>query len=249
MKEIPTPAEEWTLVTTRVHGQEIPLRVAVKDEMYYYAVDEAPSGGIHHGTPDSVAVQVHRWLDSVLVDPKNKESLVPVGDWSILERSLAHRGEYVGRVQEAAVPIWDPAKEGYAFAKHPDDEVRKENNRMARLEHQGVPVDYATDPLTPEPDRVPGPIVVDFEGGKHAVALGDGAKPIVEDAPVEMLVLSPDGRLLVHNNKIDTADPERQARYEKWKAWEDHVRRLVLKLDKVTDPLFTPTKGKPGEGP
>ena len=72
-------------------------------------------------------------------------------------------------------------------------------------------------------------VLVDFEGGKRPY----GNKSISDDASLELLVLSPDGRLLVRNSRDDCFDLgwnreerdsiqhqaacERRARYEAWR--------------------------------
>jgi hypothetical protein len=250
LRELPVPDDNWTVVMTRVHGEEIPLRLTVKDELSYYAVDEAPPGLVPPANQDSVAVQVHRWIDSVRADPRSEETTVPVGDWSILERSLAHRGEYVGRMQEALVPVWNPSQNGFVFAIHPDDELGQRNGHPVRLKHNGIPVDYLSDPQAPSPDELPGPLVIDFAGGKRTLALtGDSGKPITEETPIELLVMNPDGKLIVHNSKVDTVDSERKQRHDKWKRWIELVQMSVMRSMRMSAPMFgpapTPTPGNP----
>jgi hypothetical protein len=217
-------SDEWTPVTVRSRsGRPAPLRLAVKDELLYYAVDErgdprTPVTG-PPANQERAAVQVHRWLDEVQVG-KDRESVVPVGDWSVLERLLVHRGEYVGRVEELEVPVWDSAQDGFSFAIHPDDVVAKRTGRRT-IRHKGIPVDFASDPLAAERDRSPASVLVDFEGGKRAIP---GEAKATEEVPVEMLVLTPDGKLLVHTSTADTNDGDRRRRYLTWKERLDEVR-------------------------
>jgi hypothetical protein len=67
---------------------------------------------------------------------------------------------------------------------------------------------------------------VDFEGGKRYYPLG--TKPIFDEGPVELLVLSPDGKkLLVHNSRADADNPERKKHLEEWKSIQEKVKEEV----------------------
>ncbi|HEV3263386.1 MAG TPA: hypothetical protein VG013_41505 [Gemmataceae bacterium] len=192
------------VLKTRVDDKEVPLQVKVPAEAYYYAVDEKPEGrkSVMPADQDRAAVQVHLWLDQVQTDANNKGSRALVGEWSIAERDLAYRGEYLGSQAWVEVPIWDPRQEAFVFAAPPD--------RAKSRSHKGVPVDFGLPVL-----------LVDFEGGGHAKSYSVGSDPrnkitVTDDIPAELLVLS-DGRLLVHNSRVDTKDDARKARLDKWR--------------------------------
>jgi hypothetical protein len=65
-------------------------------------------------------------------------------------------------------------------------------------------------------------LLVDFEGGKRTYQVG--ANRITDESPIEALVLTPDGKLLVHNGKADTEDEERGKRVKEWKDTQQKVK-------------------------
>ena len=179
-------------------GDKEPLQFRVPDEGFYYAVDEKPEG-VPFVTPanqEKAALQIHRWLEQVQVNPGNKDSTVPVGEWSILERLLVKRGEFIGTVAKVEIPIWDPAQEAFVMATAPDTT----GPRSRALPQKGVPVDFSTDAL-----------LVDFEGGGKV--------------PAEMLILTPDGKLVVRDGRIDSDDADRKQRVQEWKERLNEVKK------------------------
>jgi hypothetical protein len=204
-------ADQWTLVTDNTEGGKRPLRVTVPDDLEYYAVNEQVPGPRENS--DQKAMEVHRWLDNVQVNPADLASKVPVGDWTILPRILVKRGEYIGRMAEAKVPVWKPTLNGFAIATPPEDEQRR--GRIRRLiRHDGIPVDFGTDPLS---DSGAGPILVDFDGGKRTAP--NDPKTVLVDAPYDVLIYTPDNKLIVHNSARDTENPQRVARVKDWFEW------------------------------
>lgn len=258
-KELET--EQWTTARARVvtgwggAGDDDPsagppLRVVVRDELLCYSVDEKLAPVQPPAGPDAAAVQVHRWLESVRMDPRDNTTEVEVGDWSVLPRHLARRGEYVGTTAEAPVPVWDPAQDRYVLLQHAEDQAKRDG-KSVRLRHAGTPVDYISDPLSQSPDAQRGPVVVDFEGGKRAVPGTEsqpGGKPVTEEVPVELLLLSPDGKLVVHNGKKDTEDRDRSSRYQAWKDWVARVSAGTATGRDKKDDMFERGGGQGGRG-
>jgi hypothetical protein len=203
-------APEWREVTRRVGEDDVPLRVRVSDELMYYATDEK----IDRAAPanaDRAAVQIHRWLDEVRVNPSDQSSVTRVGDWTVLERILLHRGEYIGKQQEVDVAVWRTTLGRFGLAGHGEDALPRLPNQPRPPRQKGVVVDFATDPVAYQPS-----ILVDFEGGKRSVTTSEG-KNITDESPVEMLVLNADGKLIVRDSTKDTQDRQRQERYAAWK--------------------------------
>ena len=201
-------APEWKEVTQRVGEEEVPLRVTVADELMYYAVDEKLDQRILPVNSERTAVQVHKWLEEVRVNPRDPSSVVPVGEWALLERLLVHRGEYIGRQEEVDVPVWRTTSNGFALAGHSDETPRIPGQRLGKS--KGVVVDFATDPVKQNSS-----VLVDFEGGKLTIRSED--KLVSDESPVEMLVLDASGKLLVHNGATDTEDQAHRQRHEAWK--------------------------------
>jgi hypothetical protein len=231
-------AEEWKEVTRRVGEEEVPLRVTIADELMYYAVDEKLDQRVLPTNSERAAVQIHRWLEEVRVNPSDKNSVVPVGEWSILERLLVHRGEYIGRQEEVDVPVWRTTKDAWALAGHGGEPTARVGQpRTARS--KGVVVDFAMDPVKQNAS-----ILVDFEGGKQTI-MSDG-KPVTDESPVEMLVLDASGKLVVHNGTTDTADPLRQQRYSTWKGEVASLKDKESGRRLGEDSMFQ--RGAPGPG-
>ena len=65
-------------------------------------------------------------------------------------------------------------------------------------------------------------MLVDFEGGKTKADLAD--RTVTDDSATEVLILRPDGKLLVRNSGDDQEDPDRKARQETWDNWLARVR-------------------------
>jgi hypothetical protein len=229
-------AQEWTEVTERVGENEAPLRVTVADELMYYAVDEKLDRRTLPATSERVAVQIHRWLEDVRVDSTEKDSVVPVGEWSILERLLVHPGEYIGGLERVDVPVWRTTKNDWGLAGHSDEAPA---GQLPASKSKGVLVDFATDPV-----KEAASVLVDFEGGNRTMTI-DG-RPVSEESPVEMLVLDASGKLIVRNSVTDAAD---RARLQRYAAWKDELEALKEKEQNQHhrfDPLFqrgTPSRG------
>jgi hypothetical protein len=179
---------------------ELPHVIRIPDELMYYVVDEKRSESSGYADKDKLAMQVHHWLERVQTDPNNPAANPFAGDWSILERELVKRGEYIGQTKEVEVPVWWPTLKKYQFAIHAE-ELKKKGVRSRR--HTGVPVNFNTETL-----------LVDFEGGKRNYLVG--ASKILDESPIEALVLTPEGKLLVHNSKADTNNEEREKRHKEW---------------------------------
>jgi hypothetical protein len=188
-----------------IRGQwaEMPEPVRVPDELVFYAADEKRSEGHVYNT--GAPMQVQRWLEKIQTDPNNRRSELLVGDWSVLERDIVRRGEYIGAVKETEVPIWWPTLKKYQFALHPEEAKKKRSSGGSRSSRpQGVPVNFNSEAL-----------LVDFEGGRHTYQVG--ANKISDESPIEVLVLTKDGKLVVHDSKTDTENEERAKRVEEWK--------------------------------
>jgi hypothetical protein len=203
-----------------------PLAVSDDTEVFV-VVDEKTRGR----RPDSVPVQIHRWFDYIELN-KSKLAQVPVGDWEIAEYVDAKRGEYIGRVEDEEVAMWNPQQEAFVFAV-PADKKRPVRQR------KGIPVDFGT--------RY---ILVDFQGGRQEEAARKDAAKIRDESPLEVLVLSPDGKLLVRNSRDDTDNPDRKDRLDTWQHWIKDVRDGSLRTQMPASQMMMPGGGGgPGQPP
>jgi hypothetical protein len=179
----------------------VPGAVEVGPELLYYAVDMKALDPKYPGAParrNEVGFQIHRWIG--LHELSGIRPLVfQVADWVVAERVLVSRGEYVGGPQKVKLPVWSPEKGEYVVA--------------GKRGGGGVSVDFS--PTGDPPGRAP--LLVDFEGGKLA------HKRVVAAAPVEVLMLSADGKLLARNSQADATDPLRRKRHDDWTKRLDEV--------------------------
>jgi len=166
-------------------------------------------------------MQVHNWLEVLQTDPNNRNAVYKVGDWSVLEREWVKRGEFIGELKETEVPIWWPTLKKYLFANNSEERKRSPGSRASRS--RGIPVDFNT-----------GALLVDFEGGKRNYQVG--ATKITDESPIEVLVLTADGKLLVHNSKTDTENKERADRYKEWKDTQQKVKDEADNMKAGTNP-------------
>lgn len=201
-KEIYGPDDPQPLTTVK-DGKRTALKVHVPDNPSVYAVDERPANAryVPPAGDDRVAVQIHWWISSLNL---NKVSREPIGEWAIAERQLARRGEYIGHPQRIELPFWSERDDKFLFA------TEARGSRRQR----GVLLNFTT-----------GGLLVDFDGGK--VSYNNGTRPLTYDAPVEMLVMTPDGRLIVRNSAVDTPDEERKKRVEAWRARHKAVKEAI----------------------
>ena len=204
---------------------QLPETVRIPDEKLLYAVDEKRNEGSGFTFNDRIAMQVHNWLEQLQTDPNNPRSAYKVGDWSILEREWVKRGEFIGEVKETEVPIWWPTQKKYLFAGNTEE--RKRGSGGPRRRPQGVPVDFNT-----------GALLVDFEGGKRNYQVG--AVKITDESPIEALVLTADGKLLVHNSKTDADNKERADRYTEWKKTQEKVKEEADNMKAGANPQGLP---------
>jgi hypothetical protein len=195
VREIDGP---WKVVT-RPDGK--PWRVELPGEHFFYVVDDkAP----YAYARDRINVQVHRWLETARLNPAQRDTDVAIADWAIADLP-AYRGEFIGRVVDRTpVLMWYPTRETFDLAINP---VSMRVPRGAVIP-KGIPVDFTTRHL-----------LVDFDGGKGVRQPyrfdNKVAKDLVDDSSIELLIMNPDGKLVVRYSHDDIANDERQARYDR----------------------------------
>jgi hypothetical protein len=210
-------------------------RIYVQPEAFAYATDQALvtpkdyNGNRTPAKPDQVVMQVHRWLDYVFPDYPEKESGFPVGEWSIGERMLVNRGEFIGRTEQVEMPRRLVMEERFGMATH------KKNKK--------IPVLFSLN------SGYGDTLLVDFQGGKlthtRPAVTEDGKPQTVDDkAPIEVLLMAPNGRLLVRDSVTDSADEERDKRY---KAWKERLKEV--KENKPSTPKPAGPAGPAGGNP
>ncbi len=199
---------------------EIPGIVKVPQELFYYVVDEAqgmsrkdlnalPKESAQYRqlkatapspTSEQLAFQFHRWIESTQQSRKDPDQIY-VGEWAVADRVFVGRGEYIGRKVNIDIPIWKPSQNTFILPTE-DQKI----NRRAGKPNTGIDVDFGLDP------QENNFILVDFEGGRGLQAPSNSK--VKDDSAVEVLMLSPEGKLLSRNSVKDAADDTRIKRRE-----------------------------------
>jgi hypothetical protein len=163
---------------------------------------------------DHTVLQLHRWFGTVPDDTPNL-----VGDWAIVERLRVRRGEQIGTSDMIVeIPTWNRGKGGY-------DMQRRTPPGKGKHAQNGIVLDFI--PLVPSADgkrmeNMP-PFVVDFEGGKKSQKFGNTTA--TDEAATDVLIVAPDGRLIVRNSladiyaEIEDGSSPKIARQERVKEW------------------------------
>jgi hypothetical protein len=202
-----------------------PLRVSVPTDLHFYAVDEQAlrkkdykglNSGKGYDSTHQAVVQIHTWMDKYEKTRGKKTYFYPVGDWVVGERLFVYRGESLSAESPAHVPIWSAEQSTFTLAGKPP--VRGPDRKPVEEVH------------FMDPERAP--MLVDFEGGTvsyhrpaQAVlrtaeegAAAEPAKPTpaadirATGASVELLFLTPDGKLVGRDSAGDENDEDRKAR-------------------------------------
>jgi hypothetical protein len=168
------------------------IRVAVPWETDWYVMDD-------HPTPDRLTIQVQRWLGVTTPDPNTDQNYVKVADWCLDDRAMASRGEYIGRPDLVQVPTWNTEKEDWELARHPKRGGQKLQIDFTVRTNQQFPA-----------------LLIDYDGGAGRDVRFNG-RPVTDTAPVQVLVLTPEGKLEIRTNVEDKEKAERKERFDDWK--------------------------------
>ncbi len=188
----------------------IPI-VSVPPEQFYYVVDERqgatrrdmlqmPQESAQYelwnqasASPDQVIMQFQRWVESTQRSRKDAD-IVPIGEWAVADRVYVARGEYVGRPVKVDLPMWIWTRNSFILP-----EENPKAKRRGRVK-TGIYVEFGQE--NPENNL----ILVDFEGGRVS-----SQSPKMDDTcALEVLMLSPDGKLLARNSYKDKEDEQRK---------------------------------------
>jgi hypothetical protein len=227
---VPGLADPAATAARELHSAwyEVPGVVAVPPDMVYYAVDqkalEPRRRGPHYFElvrDNQTVLQAHRWVDAMPI-PGSKYPLL-VGEWTVAERMPVFRGEYVGRKERVEVPVWRFTREQFVIAADITTSKRR----------PGIAVDFGYGRSDRSP---PEAILVDFTGGprpqsyERAVRPGSArTRPVTDTAATEVLLLTPDGKLLARSGADDVIDGERITRLRR-------VRRDIEDVKKAKRP-------------
>jgi len=185
-------------------------------------------------------IQVTKWMEQVTTDSSGSKR-EPVGAWVVAEMPVG-RGEYVGRKTYVKLPLWVSETQEYALREVPDNVLKKGN----REQPKGWLVDFSSRS-----------ILVDFDGGrvrtkvrvmfnKDTGALEPNERTVEDDVATELLILRPDGKLIVKSSVVDEADPDRKEVVSKWDKWLNLVKDRKAPTTGGPDDPFNPM---PKKGP
>jgi hypothetical protein len=223
---------------------EINQIVKLPTEHHVYALDQAALDGkkytdekrqnydLRTFDPErQTFFQIHKLLPDLRPDPKSTVE-VPLGEWSVAERVPVFRGEYIGRVQRVEVAYWRFNQNSFVVAKDP---ALPKTSPV-----KGIPVDF-----NPSEGDV---ILVDFSGGRMTYPPPGAPKdvkttPVSEAAGTEVLILSPDGRLLEHDSWVDRGNHDRETRLKAWHNRIKDIKDVQNGKKSTTDPMDPFKKG------
>jgi hypothetical protein len=236
----------------------VPKPVSLPDEIQYFAIDiknvdwkynddkgeeravsrRARPYPEADGRRGQAAVHIQRWLNTINVSSNPKETVAEtVGDWAVAERVLVYRGEYLGHTVKEKVVIWSSPEEDFVLATDP---YRRGSEKTI------IGVSFA--PEAGFEDA----ILVDFDGGnidysRVAVPAKEDEpakfKAVKDKAPMELLIMTPEGRLVVRDSAEDMENADAKARYIKWL---ERIKEVEARASKENQ---GPGKGDPFSGP
>jgi hypothetical protein len=214
---------EWTPTDIRT----------VNEDFRFYLVDQFyldPPKTNHPGTKDVAKekarnedsfkyaiVQVHYWVEKA-VGSKSDVTYKP-GIWAVAERVLVQKGQYVGKSKmEVPLPEWHDSTGKF---EPPGPTNKKKDFDFDKGTAYIKDFTYLTVEM---PDPAQTPLVIDFNGGYNEQWRLPDNDTVKDRTQVQMLVFSPDGKLLAYSSR-DDSDPdserslrgsERLAQYAQW---------------------------------
>lgn len=222
---------------------ELPDPVIVpRDEYLYAASNDRPGRRVTdrlvQDPPDATYLQMQRWAD--FVRPEKMDRVQPIGDWIVADLRC-FRGQLISENIKLKLPLWSMPAATFLFRDPPRMVTGGLFGGKGRLD----PV-WGVD-FTPLPQM----LVVDFEGGSGTYNVG--RRQVIDQASVDVLLMTDDGKLIVKRSQADMADQERQKREEGWKRWLDQVMADTVQF-KLQGTTGTPPPGGggpqgPGAGP
>jgi hypothetical protein len=186
---------------------------------------------------DKVPVQVHLWLGRITTEGGSGAE-ERVGNWWI-DRILASRGEFIGRVPSAYAEKSNRPKGSLETFEQRSGETTLIVWVPTTPAEPGNVTRMGVETLTKvrSHDLVTRFLLVDFDGGARvAFRPVVGTTTVREELPAEILVLEPNGRLFARNVLADRDIEERKARFNKWKQWFDTVNEKANRAKPKEEP-------------
>ena len=210
---------------------ELPERVSIPPDFHFYGVDQKELESKRYVAPTTqAAVQLQRWVD--LFNAADAKDPQPVGDWAVAERVMFSRGEFIGGTQKIELPVWNWLDERFVLASDPADRSRSRTKLVSVR-------------FTESDSQCP--VLVDFSGGTVSYHKPEEKRPVEDkDVPRELLLLSPEGRLIVRNSVVDAEDAGRKEHLD-W--WRQRIKDIKESKDKEKKDGMRPGEASPfGKG-
>jgi len=150
---------------------------------------------------NQAVVQVVKWMESIRMEGKHE----PIGGWVVAEMPVS-RGEYIGKKTFVKLPLWSSERNEYVFRELSAGAVKGKDQPKGWL------VDFSSRS-----------ILLDYEGGKVTTRTASGRTLPTEEVATEMLIVRPDGKLVVRRSTDDQLDPTRKEHSSAWEAWLKRV--------------------------
>ena len=150
---------------------------------------------------------------------------------------MVRRGEYIGREVAVEVPKWNQLTGKLELPQH---------SRTTGRRTKDLPV---VDFTAKTEAQLPA-LLVDFHGGNYPQVVVGKHGNVFDEAATEMLVLTPEGNLMVKSSLVDSdpSTPVGKERLERYEAWKDRIERLKGKKDAANKNLQNPFGGAPPRG-
>jgi hypothetical protein len=181
------------------------LTIPLETEVYADPLDTKN----YYPRPDELKLQLQTWLESIRPQKDNPNYVEQIGDWVVSDLK-AYRGQFIGGTENVKLPLWSPTAGAYQF---------KELGKLktAGKEKGMVAVDFVSYAL-----------LVDFEGG-HMPQIVFRNRAITDDAGVEILEMTYDGRLIARVAPADDKNPTRKEREVAWTDWQKETEKAAEK--------------------
>jgi hypothetical protein len=220
----------------------VPETVTVPAELEYYAVDEkaldpkyqGPYANLRIDTSRQTFMQIHRYLDAAQIKDMGEEPLF-IGEWAVAKRVPVYRGEYVDQIARVELPVWSFPQDEFVIATDKNAELQKNPGIQVNFSHK----------LRDGTETV----LVDFEGGEQFAEIppkdpdDTKARPtkVRDSGPTDVLLLTPDGKLLGHNSLADASSSERTQREREAEARVNQVKQVMIRklFRRPTDSPFS----------
>ncbi len=238
LAEVKELLSDWT---------ETPSR-AVDSEFRFYVVDQylldkaSPKNPtvLHPFTKDTsllnangpnrgqmVALQLHNWAESGKGEVKEGN----IGAWAVAERVVVKKGQEIGKPNlSVPMPRWDDASDSFLL---PEPKKGKDGKAILKSVDWAKivkVVQFEGSEVNMQPPGPSLPLVVDVKGGQSE----NWQKiDIADRAAVEVLILSPDGKLVSYNSREDSDPdtPRGKERLEHYSLWKDSIQPHDPKTD------------------